>query len=296
LRRVHPPRRRARHRTASRETHALDAADLSTQNDGVPLPAFSELVPAFLVRRAVVAADQIAVSVAVPAGLRAAHERPGQFVKMAVIAPSGARREGLFAMWNAPLEDTAEDGGVDDAGDPIGPVSTLRFLLRTNNPEGGEAADTLASLPIGAPVLVSEPAGVGFDLSRSGGRHLAFVATGTALAPVRAGIEDALTHPPGSLSTSLDLGLRSPAHLPEPEALERYRRSGLEVHVHYSEPQPDGSVRGSLAHEALLARLLERGRIADTFVVAVGQPAMVKALRARLASLGGDPADVVSNH
>lgn len=252
------------------------------------LPTFSALVPARLARRTAVAADQIAVSIAVPPALRAAHVRPGQFVKVAVPTGVGASHEGLFAMSNAPFEDTREDG------DP--PRETLRFLLRTNNPEGGEAADALASLPIGASILVSEPAGDGFDLAPSRGRHLAFVATGTAIAPVRAGIEHALARPPGALSISLDLGLRSLAHLANADDLARYRAAGLEVSVHYSTPEEDGSVRGALAHEALLERLVARERLRDTFVVAVGQPAMIEALRTRLLALGGDPADVVSNY
>lgn len=262
----------------------------------MPLPTFSALVPAYLARRVDVAADQIAVSIAVIPGLRALHVRPGQFVKMAVQGASGTQHEGLFAMSNAPLEDTTEDGGTDDDGQPVGRIETLRFLLRTNNPEGGEAADTLATLRIGAPVLVSEPAGVGFDLTRAKDRHLAFVATGTAMAPVRAGIEHALARPSGARSLSLDLGLRSPAHLAHGAELARYRDANVDVHLHYSEPRDDGSVIGPMAHEALLARLLEADRVKDAFVVAVGQPSMVKDLRARLVALGADPADVVSNY
>ncbi len=262
----------------------------------MPLPTFSALVPAYLARRTEIAADQISLALAVHPGLRAAHVRPGQFVKVAVRAAAGTEHEGLFAMENAPREDTVEDGGVDDEGHAVGPVSTLRFLLRTNNPEGGEAAAALAVMRIGAPLLVSEPAGVGFDLARSRGRHLAFVATGTAMAPVRAAIEHALMEPPGATSLSLDLGLRSPAHLAHARDLERYRATAIDVHLHYSEPLDDGSVVGPMAHEALLARLLETDRVKDVFVVAVGQPAMVKDLRARLVALGADPADVVSNY
>lgn len=262
----------------------------------MPLPTFSALVPAYLARRTEVATDQIAIAVAVHPALRALHVRPGQFVKMAVQGATGTHHEGLFAMSNAPLEDTIEDGGIDDDGTAIGPTSMLRFLLRTNNPEGGEAADALATLRIGAPVMVSEPAGVGFDFARARDRHLAFVATGTAMAPVRAGLEHALARPTGARSISLDLGLRSPAHLAHASELGRYRAHGIDTHVHYSEPLEDGSVIGPMAHEALLARVIEAERARDVFVVAVGQPAMVKDLRTRLVALGADPADVVSNY
>lgn len=246
----------------------------------MPLPTFSTLVPATLASRRDVARDQIEILLEVPASLRARHERPGQFVKVAVTGEDGVGHEGVFAMWNAP----------HDA------APTLRFLLRTNNPEGGEAAARLASLPLGSEILVSEPAGSGFDLGRARGRHLAFVATGTAIAPVHAGIEHALGTDVAAVTLSLDLGLRSPAHLASGSDLDRQRTRGLEVHLHYSEPATDGSVVGTLAHEALLARLAERGLVKDTFVVAVGQPAMVKELRARVVSLGGEAADVVSNY
>jgi NAD(P)H-flavin reductase len=246
----------------------------------VPLPTFSALVPATLASRRDVARDQIELLLEVPPSLRARHERPGQFVKVAVTGEDGLGHEGVFAMWNAP----------HDA------APTLRFLLRTNNPEGGEAAARLATMPLGSAVLVSEPAGSGFDLGRAKGRHLAFVATGTAIAPVHAGIEHALGTDVGALDLSLDLGLRSPEHLASRSDLEHQRTRGLEVHLHYSEPSADGTVVGTLAHEALLARLGERGTVKDTFVVAVGQPAMVKELRARLVSLGGEAEDVVSNY
>jgi NAD(P)H-flavin reductase len=246
----------------------------------VPLPTFSPLVPATLASRRDVARDQIEIRLEVPAALRARHERPGQFVKVAVTGEDGVGHEGVFAMWNAPLD---REGA-------------LRFLLRTNNPEGGEAAARLARMPIGSEILVSEPAGGGFDLGRAKGRHLAFVATGTAIAPVHAGIEHALGTDVGALALSLDLGLRSPEHLASGPDLERQRARGLEIHLHYSEPALDGSIVGTLAHEALLTRLTDRGTFKDTFIVAVGQPAMVKELRARLVALGGEAADVVSNY
>ncbi|MBX7190989.1 MAG: hypothetical protein K1X94_02970 [Sandaracinaceae bacterium] len=262
----------------------------------MPLPTFSALVPAYLARRAEVAADQVGVSIAVHPGLRAAHVRPGQFVKVAVPVRAGVALEGVFAMWNAPLEDTLEDGGHDEDGTPSGPVPTLRFLLRTNNPEGGEAADALATLPIGAPVLVSEPAGAGFDLRRAEGRDLAFVATATAPAPVRAAIEHARATGLTTRHRSLDLGVRSPAHVAYEAELERHRAAGLELHVHCSEPDRDGTVHGVLAHEALLSRLEARGTVRETFVIAVGQPAMVTSLREGYVALGGEAADVITNY
>jgi len=249
----------------------------------VPLPTFSNLVPGFLATRTEVARDQVLLTISVHPGLLAAHLRPGQFVKVRVSDALGALQDGIFAMANAP-------------GESVGPEPGLRFLLRTNNPEGGEAAARLASMPVGGAVEISEPAGAGFDLESARGRDLCFVATGTAIAPVRAGIEATRARPVGARATSLDLGLRSPAHLAIASELEIYRSEGIDVHLHYSAPREDGTVDGALAHEALLTRLASSGRAPETLVVAVGQPAMVKDLRARFVALGGRPEDVVSNY
>ncbi len=249
----------------------------------MPLPTFSSLVPGFLATRTEVARDQVQLTIAVHPGLLEAHLRPGQFVKVRVRDAVGALQEGIFAMANAP-------------GEVVGPEPGLRFLLRTNNPEGGEAAARLASMPVGGVVEISEPAGEGFDLERARGRDLCFVATGTAIAPVRAGIEAARARPVGARATSLDLGLRSPAHLAITSDLETYRSEGIAVHLHYSAPREDGTVDGTLAHEALLRRLASSASASQTMVVAVGQPAMVKDLRARFVALGGRADDVVSNY
>lgn len=249
----------------------------------MPLPAFSPLVPASLAARRGVAEDQVEVEIAVPPALAAAHARPGQFARLAVTDPTGTAHEGIFAMANAP-------------GEPVGEGPALRFLLRTNNPDGGEAAARLATMPIGGAVRVSEPAGDGFDLARAEGRLLCFVATGTAIAPVRAGIEATLASALRPRAISLDLGLRSPAHLPIEADLARWAARGVEAHLHYSVPREDGTVAGARAHDALLARLEARGAAREAFVVAVGQPEMVRELRARFVALGGRADDVVSNY
>lgn len=223
------------------------------------------------------------IVVAVPSEVADAHRRPGQFAKLRVSDAGGRSHEGIFAMANAPNERCGE-------------FAAFRFLLRTNNPEGGEAAQRLATMPIGAPLEISEPAGPGFDLTRAHGRCLCFVATGTAIAPVRAGVESLLASDIAPKAISLDHGLRSRAHLAFGSDLERYARAGISVHVHFSEPGPDGVVRGTLAHRALLGRLEAEQRMRDALVIAVGQSAMIAELRAEFVARGGLADDVVSNH
>ncbi len=181
-------------------------------------------------------------------------------------------------MWNAPHED------IDDE-------PSLRFLLRTNNPEGGEAAARLATAQQGAKVEVSDPAGQGFGLDRAEKRALHFVATGTAIAPIRAGIEEALIAV-NPTSISLDFGLRSAEHQPLEGDLKRYQSGRVAVHLHYSSVDAKGVIQGTQAHLALLQRLVDT----NALIVAVGQPAMVKDLRERFVLRGGKPEDVVSNY
>ncbi len=233
-----------------------------------------------LVARREIAVDQLEVVVSVPPAVAALHTRPGQFVVLAVQDAEDRVHEGFFAMWSAPHASEA----------------TLRFLLRMNAPEGGDVARRLAAIPEGTSLGVSAPMGAGFPLDEARGRHLAFVATGTAYAPIAACIEHLFAHPVGALDVSLDLGVRSPAHLADPDALERFRARGVEVAVSYSAPTSEGAVRGALVQDTLLDRLLAQGRLADTLILAAGHDAMLESLRARHRALGGDPRRIATNH
>lgn len=239
------------------------------------LPVFSEYAPATLLRARPAAAVQAFLEVRPRAGFAERHERAGQFCKIRVDA-----MEGIFAMYSAPP--FAERGG-----DP----SLARFLVRTGNPDGGEAADALAALPDGAPIEMTLPAGAGFDLERARGRSVYFVATGTAIAPVRAALEVALADRGAFGALSLDHGVRSEAHLAVAEEIARWRAAGVDVRVHLSAPV-DGEVRGVTVQDALRARAPELGGAA---VVAVGQPEMLESLRDEVIRLGGAPELFLTN-
>ena len=239
----------------------------------MPLPTFNNFSAERVLLRRQVARDQVELLLSVHEDVRARHRRAGQFVKVRI-----AGHEGIFAMWNAPHED------IDDE-------PSLRFLLRTNNPEGGEAAAKLATAQHGTKVEVSDPAGPGFGLDRANKRPLHFVATGTAIAPVRAGIEEALIAVDAT-SISLDFGLRSAEHQPLEGDLKRYKAGRVEVHLHYSNVDAMGVIQGPQAHLALLDRLVDT----NALIVAVGHPAMVKELREKFVLRGGKAEDVVSNY
>jgi ferredoxin-NADP reductase len=241
----------------------------------VSLPEFSPYSPSTLIARVPVAIDQMTLEIEAPDGALERFERPGQFVRVRVTTDEGTAHEGIFAMLSAPGE------------------GALRFLIRTPNPEGGEAADRLAQLPIDSPLEVTFPTGEGFALDRARGRDLVFVATGTAIAPVRSAIEFVLARRRDFGALALHHGLRSPEHLAIAGDVERWRAAGVAVFLHYSEPQPDGTVRGVRVQDVAIAQPRDLARAA---FVAVGQSAMVKELREMVAARNGDPSLVLHNY
>jgi NAD(P)H-flavin reductase len=242
----------------------------------VTLPTFSPFVPSALVERTKVAVDHVQFRVAATEEMLTAFTRAGQFVKIRVRAEDERVHEGIFAIAAAPFE------------------RRLFFLARTNNPEGGEAADRIARMAIGAPLEVTLPAGEGFALERARGHDLAFVAVGTALAPVRSALEVVLKERTAYGALSLDYGLRTRARLPFASDVDRWKAFGVKVTLHVSERRPDGSFSGVRAQDAALKRIGKR--TAHTAIVAVGHPELVRDVRERHLAAGGDPALVLHNY
>jgi NAD(P)H-flavin reductase len=240
------------------------------------LPVFSPFSPSALAERRDVAIDHIAFRIVANEDALSAFLRPGQFVKMRVRGADDVLHEGIFALASAP-------------GD-----GRLSFIVRTHNAEGGEAADRIAELSIGAPIEVTLPAGDGFALERAEGRDVAFIAAGTAIAPVRSALEVVLASRAKYGALSLDYGLRSLAHLPIAEDVDRWRARGVDVRLHVSSPRADGTIEGVLAHVAYLTRAGQRAR--DSAIIAVGHSAMVRQVREQVAALGGDPELVLHNY
>ena len=83
-------------------------------------------------------------------------------------------------------------------------------------------------------------------------------------------------------------------HLPFARDVERWRAAGVAVHLHVSAPQPDGSLAGVRAQDALFDRL--GARTAETAILAVGHDALVREVRARHAQRGGAPELVLHNY
>lgn len=216
------------------------------------------------------AVGQVRISLAVDPAVRALHVQAGQFVELF----GGTPDRGYFALLNAPGE-----------GDH------LELLVRTDAVTGGEAAARALALPLGAEIPTSAPLGAGFPLERATGRAVRVVATGTAIAPARAAITVLLAR--GVEVRSLDYGVRSAGHVALGSELERFRRVGVDVALHFSTPR-DGAPIGALAQDALAARWTDAS-VGTEVVVAVGQPELALDVRVRWRARGGEPDDVLTN-
>lgn len=239
------------------------------------IPEFGAYATSRIVFKRVVAQEQIEMELEPAPWLLAAYRRAGQFCRVRVRDGDGRDREGIFAMLSAP-------------GEP-----SLRFLVRAPTPQRAAAADRLAELPVGTSLQISPPAGDGFPLERMRGRNVHFVATGTAIAPVRAAIEVVLRNRSEYGALSLDHGLRGGRYLAIARDIDRWTALGVAVRLHYSSPDREGSVRGVLVQDAVLDHVTDLQRAA---FVAVGQPAMLRELCKRITERGGDPELVFHNY
>ncbi|MEZ4339336.1 MAG: hypothetical protein R3B82_22160, partial [Sandaracinaceae bacterium] len=111
-------------------------------------------------------------------------------------------------------------------------------------------------------------------------------------APVCAAIEQVLAERDAYGEVSLDLGLKSPAHMAIATEIERWRRLGVEVRVAYSRVDAEGQLEGTTVQESLRSAHPD---LAGAVVVAVGQNAMIATLRAVVAQSHGDPDAILTN-
>ncbi|MFK7990992.1 MAG: hypothetical protein AB8I08_33535 [Sandaracinaceae bacterium] len=220
------------------------------------LPAFSPYEPASVVAAEAAATEQARVWVRPPAGFAEAHVHAGQFCRVRV-----GGHEGIFAMASAPGRTPVE------------------FLVRVGG-DGGDAADRMAGMHAGGDIEMSLPAGTGFSLSDDE-EVILCVATGTGVAPVCAAIDARLERDAPSAITLIH-GVQTPAHVAIHEAIARWAKSGVKTRLCFSRFE-GGALVGETVQSVLSA---EHPDLRDATVLAVGQPAMVDALRTLATQLG----------
>jgi len=205
-----------------------------------------------------------------PPPLAAAHQRPGQVVK--VRTPVG---EGYLALASAP----SRDGRVD-------------LLVK----RGGKVADAaLAAAFPGATLELSAPFGKGFPVEEAEGRDVLLFAAGSGIAPVRALVQHLVARRDAFARITLFYGQRRGADFAYQSEHVSWERRGVRVVLCPSgEDSAWRGVRGRV-QEVASALSFGGGRTGDAVAFACGMTAMVEEVRATLARSGIPPEHVHAN-
>jgi sulfhydrogenase subunit gamma (sulfur reductase) len=215
--------------------------------------------------------DLVLLELAPPAGFFASYRHAGQYVEV-----SAGGSNTYFVLGGEP-------------GD-----AAWQLFVRP----GGDVADALLALGIGAEVVLSAALGDGFPVAEVAARRLFVVATGSGIAAVRPVLSERIRR--GAVaSTEVFVGVRTRDELPLPDDISEWKRAGVPVTVCLSRevaPEERGLFRGYV-QEALRQRAeSEPAALVGAAIFAAGVTAMVDAVRILAASLGVREADVRTNY
>ncbi|MCA9518949.1 MAG: hypothetical protein KC635_28630 [Myxococcales bacterium] len=186
--------------------------------------------------------------------------RAGQVAEL-VLAGETERR--LFAIASAPHE-----------------AREVMLLIRT---VGSEVPMNPDALDAGRAVELHGPLGPGFPLEDAVGRDLLLVAVGTAAAPLRSALVEALTRRGDFGRVAFVHGVRHLGDVCFAAEHDAWRRQGVDVRVVLSRPADADAWRGPVGWvQEHLADLVTPA----TTAFVVGMPAMEAATEARLLELG----------
>lgn len=174
------------------------------------------------------------------------HERPGQFVRLALEGVG----DSPFAIASAPGKRVFE------------------FLLKGGSP----LADALMALPEGAAVKVGRVQGKGFPVDAARGRNVLLFATGSGISAVRSLIETLRKDRNAYKAITLYFGVRTPDAFAYEEELEDWERSRILIRRTVSQPGDSGwqGLTGYVqAH-------VPKGPFGGTVAFLCGHEAMVK--------------------
>lgn len=167
----------------------------------------------------------------------------------------------------------------------------LRFLLK----EGGLAADALGDLAIGDHLWLDGPQGPGFPLTAHHGMDIVLVGVGTAIAPLRSALVEALPHRETFGRLILLYGAMGSEAFSCSGDFDAWAEAGVEI-VQVADPEAEGrGWTGLLGHvqDHLEALDLNPDR---TVACIAGMSAMEQSTRERLISLGVPDARVLTNY
>jgi NAD(P)H-flavin reductase len=178
-----------------------------------------------------------------------------------------------------------------------GDLGAKRWELLVRN--AGDAADALASLPIGSVVEASAPLGLGFPIDRARGKPLVIAAAGSALAVARPVLRQRIVEGDAA-RTWVFLGVRTPREVPLAEEIEKWCEAGAVVVLCVSrgDPKrdphriPKAHRRAGWVQDAFAQSLPDLPR--GTLVVAAGPDTMLAAMR-EIAVANPGMVEVVTN-
>lgn len=211
-----------------------------------------------------------AVRLELPPELAAAHQRPGQVVKLRT--PAG---EGYFALASAPA-----------------PAGQVDLLVK----RGGKVADAaLAAAAPGAHLELSAPFGKGFPVEEACGRDVLLFAAGSGIAPIRSLVQHFVAHREEIGRITLFYGQRHGADFAYLREHLDWERHGVRVVL--CPTAEDSAWRGVRGRVQEVASALSFGGTStgDAVAYACGMTAMVEEVRTTLSRSGIPPERVHAN-
>jgi NAD(P)H-flavin reductase len=166
----------------------------------------------------------------------------------------------------------------------------LEFLVKRS----GEVGERLCDLGHDADVQLVGLFGRGFPVDSYGGGDLVFVASGTAIAPVRSAISHAVDHRTSFGRIVLVHGVRHPTDFAVDDELDLWRASGVDVSLTVTRPERT-DWRGNVGRvQSLLENAIRTTD--DPVVFVVGSDEMMSETATTLAALGVPPERVHRNY
>ncbi len=229
-----------------------------------------ERFPAEIVQITPAGPRYIQLTIRVSDTLFAKYRRPGQYVTLS----TDALKPRFFVIASAPHDVLNTD--------------ELEFLLDADS----EAGQTIANLPVGAQILVSEPEGTGYPADQVVGKHVLLFTTGSGIATMRGALNYWAAHPANRpLSIALYYGESTRADFAFLEEIEEWRRHGVRIYL-TEDLRAAGEVGYRYVQDAFDD---DRPALDDTVVFLSGAGIMMRIVSEKLLRLGLEPEHLYTN-
>ena len=227
-----------------------------------------ELYPARVLESRPEAESQVLLTFEVPKEVWSEHIQPAQYVELVV----GGLNPWQGTVANRPGRETFD------------------FLVK----DVGERSHRIAGLSEGDEVLVSRPRGPGFPVEAFRRYDVILMAAGVAICAMRAVIEEILLNRTEWGKVLVFYGERTADRFAFGQERERWRESGIEVHLSASRPAEGTYWRGHAGY--VQEHILEVSPdLREAVVFAAGKDGMIDGIRRVLGRLGLPPNRLLLN-